>query len=408
MHVTSKIPCGNGNILWHTPDHFEVEVIAYSKGPRYAYFKVCSVSPSHHRTITLRPDSRFPANFSGLSAKIWMKRGQNGSWQALPENDVLIEPQAIRFSIKLEPGEEYFFSTEPAREYSHTTSELFEIAHALGHEAAVHMLGHSVEHRPIVALRITAPENIAIPGQEECPVILITAGEHASEFSGEELVRGMLALVAGESGKALRRDFIFDFILNTNPDGNYHGWHQYNAKDWAEHNYAEVVDRSWHHEFEEYMSDTGQSPSEKRFSPETIALGNWILKTHPTLFISAHSWLSHGGNPGAFYADPSILPEGMKKFVPALNEEAVQASAIFDLEFQTYPTSNLCGGHLGAFLMKNELAISYTIEGHMNPGREILQALGNNLLTRWLANPILNLRKSRRPQWRAWEERRTH
>lgn len=400
MIVTTNFPCGNGRVRWINPGHFEVESIAYSKAPRYVTFRIIGVRESVRQRVIIRPDSSFYADFLGLSARIWIQRGREGEWEALPEAEVDFAPEAFIFHLDLEVGEEVTISTEPPREYVSTTAELFRIVEERPHEASMHLVGASIEQRPILALRISAGKQER-PGEETRPVVLICAGEHATEFSGEEMVRGMLRLVLADTptSAALREDFIFDFILNENPDGNFHGWHQYNAKDWAEHNYAEIVDRSWHHEFEGYME--GQREG---ISPETEAICQWFFKTRPTFHINAHSWLGHHGQPGAFYADPEVLPEAMGIAVSELNSNAKAAAATLGLDFLTYPSRNLCGGHLSGFLMRNELSVVYTIEGHMSPGRENLQLLGERLLSAWLHNPVLDLRTSRAPRWDAWLE----
>lgn len=402
MIVTTEFPCGNGRVRWINPGHFEVESIAYSKAPRYVTFKILGIKTPVRQRVIIRPDSSFPANFLGLCTHIWIQRCPNAEWEALPDDEVSFSPEGFVFHLDLQPGDEVSISTEPPRDYVSSTAELFRIAEERPQDTRIHLLGASIEQRPILALRISG-ERLEEPGKETRPVVLICAGEHATEFSGEEMVRGMLRYVLADTpiSAALRKTFIFDFVLNENPDGNYHGWHQYNAKDWAEHNYAEIVDRSWHHEFEGYMEGTLQNPS-----PETVALGQWLFKTHPTFHVNAHSWLGHAGNPGAFYADPAVIPPEMGAAILELNRDAEEASATLGLEFQTYPSKNLCGGHLGTFLMKHNLCVAYTIEGHMNPGRERLQMLGERLLHRWLHNPRLNLAVSRVPQWDAWLARR--
>lgn len=398
MIVTTNFPCGNGRVHWINPGHFEVEAIAYSKAPRYTTFRIIGGREACMQRVIIRPDSFFPANFLGLSAKIWVQRGLDGEWQALPESEVEHLPEAFIFTLALKAGETVTVSLEPPRDYGTTTAELFAIAGARPHEASLHFLGASIEQRPIFALRISGGEREE-PGCETRPVVLISAGEHATEFAGEEMVRGMLRLVLADTpfSEKLRRDFIFDFVLNENPDGNYHGWHQYNAKDWREHNYAETVDRSWHHEFEPYM--TGEREG---ISPETAVLCQWFFKTRPTLHINAHSWLGHQGHPGAFHADPTLLPEAMGRAISELNRNAKEAAASVGLEFPTFSSKNLCSGHLGSYLMKHELCITYTIEGHMSPGRETLQLLGERLLKEWLSNPELDVRTSRAPIWDAW------
>ncbi len=403
MLVTTQFPCGNGRVRWYARDDFEIEVIAYSKGARYTCFKIAGLEHDQRREVVLRPDACFEGSFAGLRAKIWVKRSLNGEWSALDDSQVRVEPEAIRFTVDLYQGEECYFSTEPPREYVQTTQELFGIASRQPQIASIHCIGHSIEHRPIFLLRITAPENRSAVGEERVPVVTLVAGEHASEFSGEEMARGMLGLLCRESAEAeaLRKAFIFDVVLNVNPDGNYHGWHQYNAKDWREHHYGEVVDRSWHHEFEPYLS--GESTEA---SPETRAFADWISGTRTSFVIGFHSWLGHGGNPGAFYTDPRLLSEESGAMVTELNRDAKAAAAQEGIAFEVFPSSNLCGGHLGPYLMKNDLCPAYTLEGNMNLGREKLQQLGARLLQRWLGNDKLNLRESRAPRWEKWRRER--
>lgn len=398
MIVTTDFPCGNGRVHWINPGHFEVEAIAYSKAPRYTTFRIMGVRENVRQRVIIRPDSSFYANFLGLTAHVWVQWGRDGEWEIVPKSEVDFSPEAFTFMLDLKVGDEVTVSLEPPREYMTSTEELLRIVEERPHDASIHLVGSSMEQRPILCLRISGGKQEA-PGKETRPVVLICAGEHATEFSGEEMVRGMLRLVLADTpaSAALRKQFVFDFILNENPDGNFHGWHQYNAKDWREHNYSEIVDRSWHHEFGPYLD--GQREG---ISPETDALCRWLFKTKPTFHINAHSWLGHNGQPGAFHADPALLPESMGNAVVELNRNAKAAAATLGLEFQTFSSKNLTGGHLGSYLMQHDLCVVYTIEGHMNSGREKLQTLGERLLAEWLGNPALGLQTSRASQWDAW------
>jgi hypothetical protein len=377
MIVQTDIPCGNGRIKWLKPGIFEIEVIAYSKAPRYTCFKISHLEADRRQEIVLRPDSSFPnGNFSHFQGHIWVRCGRDGSWTPISNHQLTVTPESIRFSLDLKKGEEYWVSTEPSREYAETNAEIFRLVETLNGAARLHYLGNSIEHRPIFLLRVTAPENQCGFGEETLPVITLMAGEHAAEFAGEEIIRGMLDLVTGsDRGEAFREDFLFDFILNVNPDGNYHGWHQYNAKDWAEHNYADRKDRSWHHEFEPYLTGQLEAPS-----PETIAIADYITKVGPAFVVSAHSWQGHNGNPGAFHADFEFLSKPMADRLRALNKTAADAARRLGVEFETYPSSNLCSGHLDAYLMKTDRCLAYSVEGHMNLGRAGLQKLGALLL----------------------------
>lgn len=394
MIVTTDIPCGNGRVIWRSPGVFEVEAIAYSKAPRYVCFKIMGITRDLRQAIVIRPDSRFYTDFSELNCKIWMKTGSNEEWIPLDREQVEASPNAIRFDIDLKAGEDYYFSTEPYHEYVETTREIFALAEQHPGFMEVHCIGYSIEHRPIFVLRVMENVRDEQPGEETRPVILIHAGEHATEFSGEEMARGMLQWVSSDQGSELRHHFAFHFILNTNPDGNYHGWHQYNAKDWQEHNYSERVDRSWHHEFEGFFKD-----GEADCSPETRAVGGWILKSRPALIIGAHSWLGHKGNPGAFYTDPKLLNEEFAAKVREMNRVAIAEARKLGIVFETYPSSNLRDGHAGPYLMSQRLCSCYTVEGHMNLGRPKLQELGAQLLQGWLESPNLNFRNAETGNW---------
>lgn len=383
MIVQTDIPCGNGRIKWLRPGVFEIEVIAYSKAPRYAYFRIVNIEKDVRQEIVLRPDSHMPlVDFKDFHGHVWLRTKSQPEWKPLPKNKVEIAPNAVRFSLDLKRGGEYDISTEPAREYAKTNDELFALAERLHGFARLHCLGHSIEQRPIFLLRVTAnPETL---GAESKPVLTFMAGEHASEFAGEEIVRGMLDLVTAESADArkFRNAYIFDFILNSNPDGNHHGWHQYNVKDWLEHNYSDGKDRSWHHEFGPFFE--GKSGD---YSPETIAIGNYIKKCEPVFYLTAHSWQGHRGNPGAFHASLDILPETTATRQGRLIQIAKQiAQEHFGVEFETFPSSNLTAGHLDSFLLRSGKALALAIEGHMNLGRKNLQKFGAFLLDQWLNN----------------------
>lgn len=400
MIVQTDIPCGNGRVKWLNPGIFEIEVIAYSKAPRYTCFKISHLEADRCQEIVLRPDPFFRnGNFSHFQGHIWVRCGRNGQWTPIRNDQLTVTPEYVRFSLDLKKGEEYWVSTEPPREYAETNAEIFHLVETMNGAARLHCLGNSIEHRPILLLRVTSPENQCKLGEETLPVITLMAGEHATEFAGEEIIRGMLGLVSDpDRGRVFRENFIFDFILNVNPDGNYHGWHQYNAKDWAEHNYADGKDRSWHHEFEPYL--TGQlTPA----SPETIAIADYVIMACPAFLVSAHSWQGHNGNPGAFHTDFEFLSGSMIARLRALNRTAVDAARQLGVEFETYPTSNLCSGHLDTFLMKTDRCLAYNVEGHMNLGRARLQRLGALMLEGWLKDPETGLASSKTLQNRTLE-----
>ncbi|HWL53478.1 MAG TPA: M14 family zinc carboxypeptidase [Chthoniobacteraceae bacterium] len=381
MLVKTDIPCGNGRIKWLSEDQVEIEVIAYSKGARYTYFKVSDVQADGRKEIILRPDPYFHLDFTYFHGKIWVKRGKEGTWNPLSKG-VEITPHAIRIDLDVRKGEECFVSTEPPREYVQTCRKLFAIAAQMPEAASIHCIGHSIEQRPIFLLRVTDHAHQSPPGCEEKPVIMLCAGEHATEFAGEELIRGMLAAIIGESDDAreLRRSFIFDIVLNVNPDGNFHGWHQYNRKDWLEHNYSDGLDRSWHHEFGHYFAGRREN-----LSPETEAIGKWVETVRPRFLVNAHSWLGHHGNPGAFRVEPETLRQPLKGWMQRLDQAAKAVAKTFDVEFDTRPSNNTLG-HLGEIMMKRYHAPAYTIEGHMNLGRKGLQTFGARLLEQWLVD----------------------
>lgn len=380
MIVRTDIPCGNGRIIWLRPGVFEIEVIGYSKAPRYTYFRISNVEKDGRQDIILRPDSWMPwANFQDFHSRIWLRTKSQPEWKPLPKNEVNIAPEAVRFSLELKQGEEYEISTEPAREYAKTNDELFALGERLPF-ARLHCLGHSIEQRPIFLLRVTAdPETL---GAESKSVLTFMAGEHATEFAGEEIVRGMLGLVTAETEQArqLRESFVFDFILTSNPDGNVHGWHQYNMNDWLEHNYQDGKDRSWHHEFVPFFQESGGS-----YSPETLAIGTYLKKCEPVFYLSAHSWQGHHGNLGAFHVSLDLLPEPVALRQQRLVQVARTISQeVFGVKFETFPSSNLGAGHLDSLLLRSGKALALAIEGHMNLGRENLQKFGALLLEQWL------------------------
>lgn len=390
MLVTTQIPCGNGRVLRANPEAIEIELIAYSKGSRYVSFKIHCVDQPRRQLVLLRPDRHFriPDFRDKFHSQIWVKRGSGGTWEVVGEENIERLPEVVRFHLELTPGKEYFVSTEPFREYTESTRELASLAQAHSAIARLHCIGHSIEHRPIFALRVSDEANFGPPGEEKKPVIHVVCGEHASEFAGEEIGRGMLALALAKTKEArfFRRDFIFDFILNANPDGNFHGWHQYNARDWLAHNYRDTVDRSWHHEFARYYRG---EPGD--YSPETRALMDWLLLTRPAFYVSMHSWEGHEGKGGAYYTAPELLSPTMGQKIMAVNESAIRAACDVGESF-IITSSRQANMHLGECLMIDDLALAYLPEGHINWGHAKLEEFGTRLLRYWLQDERLNVR----------------
>ncbi len=378
MIARTDFPCGNGRIHWIKPGHFEVESIAYSKAPRYVCFRISDVEFPREVGVVIRPDRHSHDDFRGFQGRIWVKRGEKGNWQALDNSQVKFSPEAIRFPLQLHPAETVYISTEPARSYGDTSRELFHLAEKHTDITSIRSIGASMEERPLIVLRVSGER--AEPGRMK-PMVFVVAGEHATEFAGEEIVRGILSAVLGNNpvGRALREEFDFEFLLNANPDGNFHGWHQYNCKDWREHNYADRRDRSWHHEFGDYFRG-----GRDKVSPETLAIGEWVEQRQPAFVLNAHSWTGHSGNPGAFRTAPELLQEPLRSQMEQLDAGAIAVARSLGFDFEVFPSSNICAGHLVDLLIENGKGIGYAIEGHPNLGRELAQHFGTKLIERWL------------------------
>lgn len=384
MYVTTDFPCGNGRVRWLARDVFEVEVIAYSKNPRYTTFRIVDVREEGNLTVVLKPDQWDRFSFNKLRGIVlWMRNLPDGEWVAVPESQVRFQPEAITLQFSLKGGQSLEVSTEPPRRYSETTTYLAGLCDRNPNTCMLHIIGSSCEERPIVLLRIAEDvHRTARKGTEQKPVILCISGSHASEFAGEEITRGMLAAVLEETPEArqLRSRYIFDFILNANPDGNYHGWHQYNKKDWLCHNYQVKEDRSWHHEFVRGF----ENPEAEGISPETRALVYWINQTNPAFVHDAHSWEGHQGAPGSFRPDPDSLSPLLANCLDFLDRVCTVSAAEQGLKFPVFHMSNLCAGHLSEVLTDQRAIPVYSIEGNPSISREQLQEFGNCVLKRWL------------------------
>lgn len=372
MHITSSIPNGNGRIRRISPGAYEIELIAYSKGSRYFCVEVSS-EEEQTIAITLVPDRWFRVTTFPYKceADVWICRSQTREWKRVPMIEAT--PEQVRLTIPLEAGERYLISSEPPYRYSDTTAELFAIAQEHPDYCSMHLLGVSMEERPIFGLRIT-DDPTQLPGRETRPVIHIAAGEHASESAGEEIARGMLYYLLSDEASAARESYIFDIVLNTNPDGNFHGWHQYNLRDWLEHSYSDREDRSWHHEFVPYLKRASGE-----YSSETVALMEWMKLTRPACYLSMHSWEGQGGTLGAYHSASDSLGPEMAAAVDAFLEVSDAAGAELGFSVDNRASSD-DGLHLGHFLMRLGVAAAYLPEGNYMLGRERLQAYGQRFL----------------------------
>ncbi len=393
MLATSNIPCGNGRIRWVSPESLEVELIAYSKGARYTHFRISGVEREQELEISLLPDACFrDRDFAHkMHADVWWRTSEEPVWRRVEKVDR--SPERVRFRLHLKPHISCWVSTEPPISYSDTTEELFTIAARNPEIAEMHHLGRSLEDRGIFLLRITAQENRCTPGEEKRTVIHISAGEHATEFAGEAIARGILDRLLSPEYAGYRQSFIFDLILNTNPDGNIHGWHQYNLKDWREHNYSDTVDRSWHHELRPYAEGL-PGP----YSPETVAIMEWLLKTRPALYLSMHSWEGQFGVPGAFYTSPTVLDPLMGAAVMRINELAHETAGELGFHYDSRESTE-DELHLGHYLMRQEVCYAYLPEGHYNLGFETLKQFGGRFFQRILDDPLLRLEDYHPQRW---------
>lgn len=386
MNVTTDIPCGNGRVHWLSPDAFEVELIAYSKNPRYTFFEIDDICEARRQSVRLAPDRHYDgpglAKLEAGKTEIWMRRLPDEQWRVVPRAEVRFSPDSIVFDVDLQPGDRVQISTEPPRPYAQTTEELVAIAQDHHPHTRLHVLGASIEQRPIFLLRVG--QDVAKDREDQArntPVVLLVSGEHATEFAGEEITRGMLqsALADDEAGRALRQRYVMDFILNANPDGNVHGWHQYNASDWAQHSYTDGVDRSWHHEFEPYLKDQTIT-----CSPETRAIGDWILKTQPSFMHLAHSWEGNAGNMGVFRVDPESVNPALGATLQLMDRQASEAAAKLGLAFDYKAYGAHSCKHLDAHMVIDRGIPACATEAHPRFERRTLQAFGRELLKAWL------------------------
>lgn len=391
MIITSAIPTGNGRVHRISATHTEVELIAYSKGSRYFCIEISDIDTPRLQEITIVPDSLYRETTFPYKchSNVWIKSNHAPEWQRVE----LVEktPERIRFHLSLTPGHRYLVSSEPPNCYTDTTRYLHDLVSCYPQICSLHNIGFSMEYRPMFALRIS--DRPVAPGNETKPVIHIVAGEHASEFAGEEIARGMLGMVLSDEASELRQNFIFDFILNANPDGNIHGWHQYNLNDWREHNYQDNKDRSWHHEFAPYLKDESG-----RYSPETIALMDWLKKTRPACHLSMHSWEGQNGNPGAFYTAEEELDSRTATAIKTINQIAQKQAGLLGFSFIPYSSKN-DNLHLGNFLMQTGRSIAYLPEGNYAVGKNNLQKLGAGILQDILQSPDIPLHEYGGVRW---------
>lgn len=409
MQTSTDICCGSGIIRTSSIELIEIEVIAFSKSSRYVYFEISQASAHHRPTVALLCDSQFrKEGFEKLGrVQLWIRRTFEGTyvgrgssraqahacadvdsiaceapWERLDKNQVTYSPQRIEFELDVAPGERVEITTEPPRPYPQTVIMLENLVKMNPSTCQLHVIGRSIENRPIFLLRIT--EDVArfgIPGQESRPVVLLISGEHATEFAGEEVTRGMLKAVIGdERGQVdLRRRYVFDFVLNCNPDGNVNGWHQYNANDWMEHDYTPGVDRSWHHEFGPYLSGKTQE-----VSPETRALGDWINSTNPQFVHTAHSWEGNGGKVGVYRVDPELACPTMAQKIRAIESSAASVAQKISLDMVIRSLTSVCTGHLPQYLTLERNVPACSIEAHPDIDRSVLQRFGELILPAWI------------------------
>jgi len=401
MRVTTDICCGSGILHASGPALVEVEVIAFSKSPRYVFFEMGPDEAAHKPKIVLLPDSRFlGGGFDKIGdATIWHRRletncdEQSVAWQRVDKALVTYSDQSISFELDVPAGVRVQVSTEPPRPYPETVLMLESIVKHHPDIAQLHVLGRSIEGRPIFLLRVT--DNVRLkgaPGCEDCPVLLFTAGEHATEFAGEEVTRGMLqaALASDGQGRLRRRSCVMDFVLTCNPDGNVNGWHQYNATDWKNHDYAPGVDRSWHHEFGSYLSGTAAC-----VSPETRAVADWITTTSPRFVHTADSWESKGDHMGVYRSSADESDVELVRVMASLDEAAASAAAAHGINLVFRPLGGMSKGHLPHYLVVEKGIPSCSVEAHPAHDRAALASFGADLFAGWVNVVLASLGRNK-------------
>lgn len=130
----------------------------------------------------------------------------------------------------------------------------------------IEVLGVSEQSRSIRLLTITDPD----VRDTEKKVVLITALQHAGEYTGGFFAEGMVNFLLSDQPEAVRarKKTIYKIVPMMNPDGIYHGMTRLNAD-------YEDLNQEWDDDF----TDAAHAPTE----PEVACVKKWI-----------RSWIKEG------------------------------------------------------------------------------------------------------------------
>lgn len=377
--ITSEIDCGHGISTLAADGCVEVEIIAFSKNARYLCVALSAEKDCDAR-LRIVPDRQYTRGFERFNGWLWLKGESDTKWRRLHSEELHIQRSHMTAHLRLKAGERVVLTSETPLPYPQTCDFLQKLDGT--HGFSLRQIGQSVQERPIYCLERITDEAAASADSTVKPLILIIAGEHATEFAGEFVARGMLGAVLedSEQDEYLRQNFNWGFILNANPDGNINGWHQYNVNDWKKHAYPFPEDISWHHEYGPYLLDP-QTP----VSPETRAVADWVLTKRPAFIFNHHSWEGHEGGPGAFRANESV--ESYPKLIGTLDAIATKIANSFGVGYLEANSGSLASGHLGDTLASVCQIPSLTPEAHMSLGEENLLHFGAQWLRLSLGDP---------------------
>lgn len=370
--VSTDFECGHGIVTLAGEGIVEIEIIAFSKDPRYVCARVDALRDCQVRLRVL-PDQQSGMGFSKFHSWIWKQQGDGEEWQRLTDAQLQIHNECLMITVSLKAGEYCILSSEPSFPYSQTCDWLRSLEGKHGFELVE--IGQSVEGREIWSLQ-------NVQSKADKPAILVIAGEHGTEFAGECIARGMLEAVMEESaaGEALRERFHWSFILNANPDGNVNGWHQYNRTDWRKHRYPFPEDISWHHEFAIWLED-----EDAEVSPETRAIGSHVLNYKPSLLFNLHSWQGNNGNIGVYRSSLSI--QDFPQVMNGIEGVAEELTVKLGVKCLGKDSGNLASGHLGDTLALYSVIPAFSPEGHMIIGEDNLRWFGREWIQRSLELP---------------------
>lgn len=267
INVSSDFDSGSIDTLWESKPNFLTGCPRHwkqksSSDDQYYWFYF-KLDHTAHKNITIKLD-RLAGTYRGGPHLIYTKGTRpvysydQKNWQRISDVQYDPEQHSLTFRDTFTADSVWLAYAHPFS-YSQGTALIDAIAGSPF--LTIETLGTTRQARNINLLTVT---DTAIPDDEK-KVVFITTLQHAGEYCGGYVVKGLLTFLLSDDENAAiaRKTTVYKIIPMMNPDGIFHGITRFNGN-------LEDLNQEWDDDF----TDTLHLPVE----PEVACVKKWLLE----------------------------------------------------------------------------------------------------------------------------------